>query len=134
MRVEIDKETPLKTGEVIELEFNWLTANTWLRATQLAIVESRLKQKYDTFKIVNYTWTDAGVIVRCQVIEPPAAKKQEAGLSGAVIAVAIAGSMLFWYLSSPGIYKIVESPAVKTASYAFLILAVAYLFFAWRKK
>lgn len=57
MKLPIDKDAPLSPGDVIELKFKWLFSNLWLKAAQVAFIESRLNRKYDEFEILSYDTT-----------------------------------------------------------------------------
>jgi len=134
----INKNTQLVPGDQIKLTFKWLTNWSWLQAAQLALIENRLKNKYEAFEIIRYEWLDDGVAVDLKILKPPALdpmqNRQEAGLTGAIIAVAILGVSLVYWLSLDKTEKLIDSPAVKIGSAAVLVLAVAYLILVWRKK
>ncbi len=137
-RISIDKNAPLNAGDIVELEFKWLTDYTWLRAAQWYAIESHLKASYDNFKVLTWNNGDTALTVRVEVIAPkvPDPQRQEAGINitAIIIATAVVGSFLLWYLSLDGTYKIVDTPAVKIGASALLIFAIAYFLLVWRKK
>jgi hypothetical protein len=57
MKLSIDKDAPLYPGDKVELKFKWLFSGEWLKAAQIAFVESQLKRKYDQFEILSYDTT-----------------------------------------------------------------------------
>jgi hypothetical protein len=54
MKLQIDKDAPLSPGDKVELKFKWLFSGEWLKAAQVAFLESRLKRAYNQFEILQY--------------------------------------------------------------------------------
>ena len=140
----INSDEVIKSGENVRFTFKWTVSNTWLRASQLALIENRLNRLYPDFEIIRYDWTDDGVIIECRVRTDMENKPvtQEAGIAGAIIAVAIAtaivGGMFFFWLSLDKVEKLIKIPdigsSIKIGTVAILIFAAAYFLIAWRKK
>jgi len=66
-KLAINKDAPLNPGDIVDLQFKYLSSWTWLRAAQIALIESRLNRKYDQFEIKSYEWLDDGFTVRVKV-------------------------------------------------------------------
>jgi len=140
----INSDEVIKSGENVRFTFKWTVSNTWLRASQLALIENRLSRLYPDFEIIRYDWTDDGVIIECRVRTDMENKPvtQEAGIAGAITAVAIAmvivGGGFFFWLSLDKVEKLVSVPdigsSIKIGTVAILIFAAAYFLIAWRKK
>lgn len=136
MKQLIGKNTELKIGDIVEYNFDWALNWTYGKALQVAAVEDRLLQLHTGIDIIKSSYGDTGFTITCKI--RPEIKQntevQEASLSGAVVAVAVSvavlGSWLFFTFTAKDIYKIVDSPAVKVASYTGLIVAgIVLLYF-----
>lgn len=140
----INSDEAINAGEKVRFTFKWTVSNTWLRAAQLALIENRFGRLYPDFEIISYDWLDDGVLVELRVRTDTETKPvtQEAGIAGAITAVAIAtaivGGMFFFWLSLDKIEKLVSVPdigtSIKFGTTAILILAAAYFVMVWRKK
>ena len=117
MRTEIDKNTELAPGDIIEIEF--ITRGfTYLRAVQMAIIENKLDRD-PSYNVLSWRLeeNDRRVIFRIQIVEPAAGVEiQRAGIGTAIAwgIVVVAGGLFVW-LSLDKIYKITEAPAGKLA-------------------
>lgn len=114
-KTEITKDAQLVPGDVIELHFA-ISALTWVRATELAVIEDKLKSdpRY-WLKSSSYLPYDnpTEAVYTIQIVQPPADQvaHYEAGVSpamiiGAVLAISIP---LIFYLTAGKIYKITET-------------------------
>lgn len=136
----IDKNSRLQAGDRIRLTFKWLINYSWLQAAQLMLIESRLRNKYQNFTVEYYEWLDNGVAIII-TIDPVIPSVQEAGITGVIIAAAILGTALIFWLSldkiekpAKAIEQAISTPAAQLGAGALLVFAIAYLILAWRKK
>ncbi len=117
MRTEIDKNTELAPGDIIEIEF--ITRGfTYLRAVQMAIIESKL-DKDPSYDVLSWRLEDDDrrVVFRIKIVQPVASVEiQRAGIGTAIAwAIVVVGGGLFVWLSLDKIYKITETPTGKLA-------------------
>jgi len=124
--IPIDKNRLLNPGDRVELHFK-TTGMAWIRATQIALIESRMKSRAD-FKIIRFKeYPDQPTLLVMEVevigksVEPAEPEVQKAGIG--ITCVAIAGviitagvvwnlTLLFTYLI---VKEVVESPVGKVA-------------------
>lgn len=104
-KVEIERDKPLKPGDIVELHFrSW--GMTWLRAAQIAAIEHTLSRETH-WRIISSEIPETNrVIFRVQVI-----KSNPIIVTVAVIAAAIMGVGFMTWLTFDKAYQILETPA-----------------------
>lgn len=139
LRTEIGKDDPLFPGDEIELQFKFIGPNwVYVRATEMALLEYKLKQKHPLWKMTG--WDAVSVpdklILKYEITEPDpetTPQIQQAGfVTGSLIAITVIGGGVFMWLSLEAIYKITSSPAGKialagTGAVGFAVLVIAVL-------
>lgn len=113
-KTEISKDTPLQTGDVVELHFKSV-GMTWIQATQIAAIEYWCGLWHKEFTILSESVLDDNTIVfKIQVN-----KSNPVILTAAVIGSIIAGCGILAWLTLDKVYKIatevLTSPAGKIA-------------------
>jgi len=137
LRTEIDKDEPLKPGDVIEMHFKAYGGWVYLRAAELAILKWQLSEKNPYWEMIAWdstTYSDK-IVLTFKILEPPEGEPEpyHAGVGwAAIIAVIVLGGGLFAWLCLDKVYKITASPAGKialagTGSLGFAALAIAIL-------
>lgn len=139
LRTEIDKDEPLYPGDVIEMHFEAYGPNwTYLRASELAMLEWTLRRKHPEWELVRWNQDSAPdtLILTFKILDPTQAdpQVQQAGavaiITGSVIAVAVVGAGLFTWLALKKIVRLTESPAGQVALVGTGSLGIAVLVFA----
>ena len=121
-KIPITPDYVCKKGDVIELNFDlvgpsWL----WLQATESAMIEDRLKAKYDDFEILSYEWTNDNSHLTITI-------KDNNDVTVALIAAAIITAIIVvgFTWNKDAIYKIVQTMAAPVS----LLAVAAILYFA----
>ncbi len=116
-RIEIDKNEPLQPGDIIELHYKTF-GPTWIKATQVAILERRLKDKPE-YELISSQYLQNRLILTIKIRQPaaePEMQVQKASIVSAALIIkaitVVAVGVLIW-MSLDKIYKISESPAGK---------------------
>jgi len=96
-KIRIDKNQPLNVGDRVELHFR-STGMMWVKSTQIALIEYRLKKRKD-FRIRSIYCPDLDptkLIITVEVInpEPTEPELQTAGAGVVITCVAIAGVII----------------------------------------
>lgn len=84
--IVIDKDKPLKPGDIVELDFRILSG-LWLSSTEIAMIEWQLADR-DDWEIISNTLPEAGKItftVRVKDYPPEGSWLQSPGASGFVV-------------------------------------------------
>ena len=127
-KIEIDKDTVLQPGEIIEMHFKRPPlGDTILTTAYFAAIEKKIYGK--GFKFKGLTRTDTHFIYLFEVEKPKDQEVAKAGLTAGFVAAAVIGGGLFMWLSLDKIYKITDSPGAKL-SVGFI--AAAIFLFAFR--
>lgn len=95
-KIVIDKDSPLNPGDIIEMEFI-CSGMVWITATQIAIIEWKLRERKDFAVLSHSLPANNRVIFTIEVRKPPDPKPPEvyqAGVTPATIAVIIAAAAL----------------------------------------
>ena len=103
--IPIDKNRLLNPGDRVELHFK-TTGMAWVRATQIALIESRTKSRTD-WKIIRfkeYPDQPTLLVMEVEVIKPVAESEPEVqraglGVSCAIIAATVAALGVVYYLT-----------------------------------
>ena len=124
-RIEIDKDKPLNPGDRIEMHFNSV-GMVWIKATQIALIELRLKGKPEFEILYSSIPTKSTVVFGVEI-----KKTNPVVVTAAVIAGAIVAAGLMTWLTLDKVYQLIESPAGKAivggTVFSFAALAVAAL-------
>lgn len=129
-KIPLNPDDEVKPGDKLELVFQ-LYGPTWLAAAQYAIIDDRLKKKYDNFKILNYSWDqDAGLLtVNVEVINPAdlPPETQYAGVGETIkvvaICVAVLGTALVYLFTIKSTNKLVSTAAPAISAVAIAVIA-----------
>lgn len=121
MKTEISQDAILESGDVIELHFKsrgW----TWIRAAQIAIIESRLAERQDTWIVQAITDDTENKRLIFRVL-----------VTGTPVALIIVGILavvggVFVFLSLDKVYKITNAPMAKVS--VLLLVGALFLFAA----
>jgi len=147
LRTEIDRDEPLRAGDVIEMHFKVFGPNwVWLRASELAILEWQLSRANPNYKLLRWNTDKVPdmLLLTFEILDPVVSVEsdpeiQQAGIGAivtcAVLALAVIGGGLFAWMSLEKIVKITESPAGQVAlagtgslGIAALVVAVLLVF------
>lgn len=116
-RVEIDPHKQLAPGDVIELHFKTVGI-TWLRAAQLAVLDSQLENRPE-FRVINHSTPDKQTLIfKVRILKTNPIFVTAAVIGGIIIAT----SFMAWLLLDK-VYQIMDSPAGKIAVGGFGSLA-----------
>jgi len=137
-KTEIDKNTQLNAGDVIEMHFNY-SGGAWVKDVYIALAENQIS-KNPRYLMQSQQYLDTEFIFTLKIVNPNPADipAQEAGISPTLIAAGILamGTGLFFYLSLSKVYKIMDSPAGKIAvagmSLGFMLTAAAVVLYFWK--
>lgn len=150
LRTEIDRDEPLKAGDVIEMHFKVFGPNwVWLRASELAVLEWQLRRANPNYKLLKWNTDSAPdkLILTFEILDPVVSVEsdpeiQQAGIAtiitASILAVAVIGAGFFTWISLDEIYlvvrEVVSSPAGQVAlvgigsgGIAILVIAVLLL-------
>jgi len=114
-RIEIDPNTPLQPGDIIEMEFTSI-GMIWIQAAQIALIEWRLADRTD-FTILNHSVTEPTRIIFKIRIESNGSDEKaevyEAAIitTAAVISAAILAAGAIAWLTLDKVYQIITQPA-----------------------
>ena len=112
-RIEIDKNKPLNPGDVIELHFKSV-GMAWLKATQIAIIDWRLKDRKE-FDILSWQIpTNTSVIfkVRVKKTNPIPVVVTVAIIAGIIVGASALIGGIAWLTLDKAV-QIIETPAGK---------------------
>lgn len=112
-KIVIDKNTPLKAGDLIELDFT-VTSGLWVQSAQIALIEWQLSGRTD-WEILSNSLPAEGIITFTVLVKdskPQDPKYQTAGLTPVFIAAAIVAVGIVSWLMLREVRQIVSSEAV----------------------
>jgi len=120
-KIEIDINKPLNPGDVIELHFSTF-GMVWLKAVQIALIESRLDGRKD-FTILSWSTPGTNTVVFTARIR----KTNPIMITAAVIGAAIIGAGVVAWLTLDKVLQIIESPTTKIMAGGAIVAAIVAL-------
>ena len=108
-RIDVKKDEPLNPGDIIELHFSAI-GPTWIKSTQIAVVEYALKNQKSFELLRTDYWQPNEVVFRARVKQPNPVVVTVALIAAAIAAVPIAFGWMFTKA-----YKLVDNPVGKMA-------------------
>lgn len=124
-KVQIDKNEVLSPGDRVELHFR-TTGMAWIKATQIALIESRAKGRGD-WKIIRFKeWPDQPTLlvmeieIISEVADEPEMQTAGIGITAIIITASISAIGAIVWLTLEKVYqitaKVIESPAASVAA------------------
>ncbi len=128
----ITDETPLEVGDIIEIHFGIIGGPdwVWMRAVQMVAIESRLQATHPEWEWLAYWFEEDEVVIRFRIGESPDPQIQEAGVTAAIIAIAVVGVSIFAWLSKRESYKIESLPGRAVSRIGIGAMGIAILIIA----
>lgn len=110
-RIEIDKNKPLKPGDIIDLEYR-TTGEVWVPAIQISMIEWQLEGRSD-WEIISNSLPTAGrltfkVLVLDTVPQEPELQTASAGVTALMVSAAIVAVGAITWLTLDKVYQFVE--------------------------
>jgi len=126
-KIEIDKNKPLKPGDIIEMYFR-STSMVWIKATQIALIDYRLAGRKD-FTILSWSLDGPNTVIFTVQVK----KTNPVIVTAAVIGAAIIGAGVVAWLTLDKVLQITESPTGKVLAGGAIVAAILALLVLMKK-